>query len=172
MRLPLLIATGILSLVACAPLNSPNGGTNNIYVSNFLFTPVIDSGTALKGDTLPVTFRWADSVSGIPHTIVWDSAPGPLPGDVGVKYSGSQSYVLTPGRYVYHCSLHGGDNPVSGQFGMGGLIVIVPFDTPVEQPPAAPPISLRAPVLATPPAPTAARASPPPAARQSPPATS
>lgn len=166
MRFPLLIATGVLSLLACAPLNSPNGGSNNVYVTNFLFTPVIDSGTAMKGDTLPVTFRWADSVSGIPHTIVWDSAPGPLPGNVGVKYGGSQTFILTPGRYLYHCSIHV-DN-----FGMAGLIVIVPFDTPQASRTQSSPSSPVVPVVATPPALRAARGSPPPGARQSQPATS
>ena len=100
MRLSLLISTAMLSLLACSPLNSPGAGSNNIYVTNFLFTPVIDSGTAMKGDTLPVTFDWVDSAAGIPHTIVWDTAPGPLPGNVEAKYSGSQTFVLTPGRYL------------------------------------------------------------------------
>ena len=112
MRLSLLISTAMLSLLACSPLNSPGSGSNNIYVTNFLFTPVIDSGTAMKGDTLPVTFNWVDSAAGIPHTIVWDTAPGPLPGNVGAKYSGSQTFVLTPGRYYYHCGLHGGESPI------------------------------------------------------------
>ena len=166
MRLSLLISTAVLSLLACSPLNSPGAGTNNIYVTNFLFTPVIDSGTALKGDTLPVTFNWVDSAAGIPHTIVWDSAPGPLPGDVGAKYSGSQTFVLTPGRYLYHCGLHG------NEFGMAGLIVVVPFDTPTEPRVVSSRRSPPVPVITIPKGPKAAQANPPPGARRSQLATS
>ena len=121
MRLPLLMLVGVLSLVACLPLNDPSNSTHNIYVSNFAFNPVLDSGSADKNDSLVVVFRWADSTSSIGHTIVWDGGPT-TPENVGLQYSGSHTFVLVPGRYTYHCSVHLND------FGMAGVIDVVPFD--------------------------------------------
>ena len=63
MRLPLLILTALLSFVACIPLNNPGATGNSVYVSNYMFSPVLDSGTADKDGNLVVTFRYADSTS-------------------------------------------------------------------------------------------------------------
>ena len=124
MRIQLLMLAGVLSLVACLPLSDSSNSGNNIYVSNFAFNPVLDSGTADKNDTLVVTFRWADSATGIGHSIVWDSGPPPTPPNTGVIYSGFQTYILTPGRYFYHCGVHGEN------FGMYGVIDVIAFGTP------------------------------------------
>ena len=124
MRSPLLFLTAILLFQACIPLNTPGATGNSVYVGNYYFTPVIDSGTADRNDDMVVTFRWADSASGVGHTIVWDSGPPPaLPENVPLQFSGSYSVTLHPGNYFYHCSYHEG-------FGMAGVIVVVPFDTP------------------------------------------
>jgi hypothetical protein len=164
MRLPLVVLTAVLSLLACLPLNSPGATGNNIYVSNFMFSPVLDSGTADRDDNLVVTFRWSDSASGIGHTIVWDSGPPPLPINNGLQYSGMYMVNLVPGRYFYHCSIH-------TNFGMYGVIDVVPFGTPTGESHLTD--SRRpTPVLVTQPGPTAARESPRQAGRRSRPATS
>jgi hypothetical protein len=164
MRLPLLILTALLSAVACIPLNSPGATGNNVYVSNYMFSPVLDSGTADKNDSLVVTFRWADSVSGIGHTIVWDSGGGPLPPNNGLQYSGMYTVVLTPGRYFYHCSVH-------ESLGMYGVIDVVPFGTQTQTGQLTNP-DRPLPTLVTQPRPKAAPGSPREEARQSPPVTS
>ena len=161
MRLPLLILTGLLSLLACLPLNSPGATGNNIYVTNYMFSPVLDSGTADKNDSLVVTFRWADSASGIGHSIVWDSGPPPVPPNHGLQYSGSYIVVLTPGRYYYHCGQHGDG------FGMYGVIDVVPFEVSQLTKPDRP-----LPTLVTQPSPKDAPESPRRAGRRSQPATS
>lgn len=125
MRIPLLMLVGLLSLVACLPFSESGNSGNNIYVTNYAFNPVLDSGTADKNDTLLVTFRWADSATGIGHTIVWDSGPAPLPQGTGLMYTGTHTVILTPGRYFYHCSVH-------TDFGMYGVIDVIAFGTPTE----------------------------------------
>jgi hypothetical protein len=165
MRLPLLMLAGLLSLLACIPLNSPGATGNNIYVTNFAFTPVLDSGTANKDDILVVTFRWADSASGVGHTIVWDDGPTHPPDD-DLQFSGTYDVSLEPGQYSYHCSVH------NEGFGMSGVIIVLPFG---YQPPAANRINPKAsavPALVTQPSPAAVQANPKQAARRSQPATS
>ena len=164
MRSLFLLLTAILSFQACVPLNTPGTSGNRIFVINFAFTPVIDSGTPDRTDSLPVTFVWADSNSGIGHTIVWDSGPAAaIPGNIGVTYTGTQTVILTPGTYRYHCSLH-------AEYGMAGVIVVVPFDTPTASRKArrAEPDE----VFVTPPSPAVVPENPREAARRSQPATS
>jgi hypothetical protein len=112
-----------------------------------------------------VTFWWADSMSGVGHTIVWDSGPPPLPENRPIQFNGTYTVTLTPGRYVYHCSLH-------EQFFMTGLIIIVPFDTPTASGTESGPHPSPVPALVTRPSPGALQGSPRRAARRSQPATS
>lgn len=164
MRLPLLMLTGLLSLPACIPLNSPGATGNSIYVTNFAFSPVLDSGTANRDEVLIVTFRWADSASGVGHTIVWDDGPT-LPPDNGLQFSGTYVVSLPPGRYTYHCSIH-------TDFGMSGVIDVVPFG---YVPPPTSRINPKAPAvpaLVTQPTPAVVPGSPKRADRRSRPATS
>ena len=157
MRALFLFLTAVLSFQACIPLNSPGASGNQVYVGNFYFTPVVDSGTANRDDELVVTFRWIDSASGIGHSVVFDSAPGALPDMIPQTFTGFVSITLTPGRYVYHCSYH-------ENFGMVGVIVVVPFGTPTASAGSRDPF--------TQPDPEAVQASPRQAARRSQPATS
>ena len=165
MRLPFLMLTAFLLFEGCIPLNSPGASGNNIYIGNYFFSPAIDSGTADRNDELAVTFWWADSMSGVGHTIVWDSGPPPLPENRPIQFNGTYTVTLTPGRYVYHCSLH-------EQFFMTGLIIIVPFDTPTASGTESGPHPSPVPALVTRPSPGALQGSPRRAARRSQPATS
>ena len=177
MRLPFLMLAAMLLALGCIPLNTPGATGNNVYVGNYFFTPVIDSTTANQKDSATITFRWADSLTGIGHRIVWDSMQGGLGNDSVVpaanplQFTGEYDVSLASGRYYYHCSVHGG---ADNAFGMDGQIVVLPFgfSPPViaqkKQDPHASPV----PVLVTQPSREAARESPRPAARRSQPATS
>jgi len=131
MRSRLLIFTAALLLGACIPLTTPGATGNNIFVYNYFFSPVYDSTTALRNDSATVTFRWTDSSGG--HSIVWDTLPdGVTVGNLPVTFTGNYPFPLAVGRYVYHCSLHGDPANPGTNFGMGGIIVIRPFDTPTS----------------------------------------
>jgi len=127
MRLPFLLLTGLLVGWACIPLNTPGVTGNNVYVGNFFFTPVTDTATAEKNDSVTVTFRWTDTTSNIPHNVTWDSVlpPGPaLPANSGLVYTGTYAVKLVAAKYFYHCSIHGG---ATNDFGMDGQVVVLPF---------------------------------------------
>lgn len=169
MRLTFLMLTALLSALACIPLNTPGAGGNNVYVANYFFTPVVDTATAGNNSQVEVTFRWADSTTGIGHTVVWDSGPQPLPDDAPLTFSGTYTVTLFPGRYGYHCDRHADQ-------GMAGVIVVVPFGTqtssrtlpdPHQSPDQAP-----VPALVTQPSPGAVRESPRRSDPRSPPVTS
>ena len=173
MRLFLVLFVAVLSFQACIPLNTPGATGNNVYVGNYFFTPVIDSATALRNDTVTITFRWADTASGIGHRIVWDSAVGGdsvLPGNDVLRFSGTYVVGLAKGRYFYHCMQHGGSE---NSFGMDGQIVVLPFgfnpmaSRPLQSLPAS-----AVPASVTQPRPEAVQANPRRAARRSQPATS
>jgi plastocyanin len=177
MRLRLLMLAGVLLALGCIPLTTPGATGNNVYVGNYFFTPVIDSTTAGQNDSATITFRWADSLSGVGHRIVWDSMKGGMGNDSIVppanplQFEGTYDVVLASGRYYYHCSVHGG---ADNAFGMDGQVVVLPFGfTPPEaaqkrQDAHAAPMS----ALITQPSREAPRASPPAAARKSQPVTS
>ena len=176
MRSLFLLLTAALAFQACIPLNTPGATGNNVYVGNYFFTPVIDSSTAARNDTTVITFRWADTASGIGHRVVWDSVTGGdsttmLPANDVLRFSGTYEVGLTKGRYYYHCAVHGG--PDNG-FGMDGQIVVLPFG--FSPPTSARPVRARrlasAPAAVTPPSPAAGQANPTGAARRSQPATS
>jgi hypothetical protein len=166
MRALFLLVTAILTFQACIPLNSPGATGNSVYVGNFYFSPVTDSGTMDKDDQLVVTFRWVDSTSGIGHSVVFDSGPEGVPPGIGQMFSGYASVVFTvPGRYVYHCSFH-------ENFGMVGVIEVVPFGVGTASRAPHHPNAAPIPTDLIQPSPEAAQESPRQAARQSQPATS
>lgn len=175
MRLRLLMLSAILLLPACIPLTTPGATGNNVYVGNYFFTPVIDTAPSARNDSATVTFRWADSTSGVGHTIVWDSLRGGvdsvLPGNDGLQFTGTFDVSLGQGRYYYHCSVHGG--PLN-DFGMDGQIVVLPFGyTPPQTAQRTGNVHpTPAPALVTQPAPRVARENLRAAARRSQPATS
>jgi len=81
-------------------------------VGNNFFSPTPDTVAAGQ-----VTFSWATPSNG--HTIAWDSGPGTLPASTGTITSGTKVFTLVPGRYEYHCAIHGGRGT-----GMHGTIVV------------------------------------------------
>lgn len=176
MRSFFLLLTAALAFQACIPLNTPGATGNNVYVGNYFFTPVIDSSAALRNDTTVITFRWADTATGIGHRVIWDSVVGGdsttvLPGNDVLRFSGTYEVGLTKGRYYYHCAIHGGPD---NSFGMDGQIVVLPFgfSPPTSARPIQSPRLFSGPAVVTQPSPAAVQASPRPAAPRSPPATS
>jgi plastocyanin len=168
MRLLFLILTAMLLAVGCLPLSSPGATGSNIFVSDYKFSPKLDSVVADRNDTVHVTFRWADSSS--IHTVVWDSGPAGAPavvpeGDQGPQDNGTYSATLTLGYYGYHCKLH-------PEYDMRGEIAVVPFGTMVGSGSRVGYHAVPGPALVTRSSPEAAQESPRRAARRSRPATS
>jgi plastocyanin len=177
MRLRLLMLAGMVLALGCIPLTTPGATGNNVYVGNYYFTPVIDSTTAGQNDSATITFRWADSLTGVGHRIVWDSMKGGMgndsvvPGPNPLQFDGTYDVVLASGRYYYHCAVHGG---ADNAFGMDGQIVVLPFGFTPPQTALRLQDSHPTPVLPliTQPSREALRESPQRAARRSQPATS
>ena len=116
MRSQLLMLTAMLLLQACQPLNE---GPNDIFVTNYAFSPPMATVSVNRFDTVAVSFRWAAAAEA--HNITWDSGPGTLPANSPTMSGGTYMVTLVPGTYVYHCEIH------DASLGMRGTIVVQPF---------------------------------------------
>lgn len=118
-----IVTVGFLALAGCSSSTSPygtgggGGQHTTITVGNDFFSPTPDTIAAASGF---VTFSWATPSNG--HGVTWDSGPGgDMPPNAGVTSAETSFFVtgLQPGRYEFHCPVHGGPGT-----GMHGTIVV------------------------------------------------
>ena len=91
------LPTITFSATAATP---PTSGA--VSIKDNFFDP--NTLTVKAGGT--VTWTWAGNTS---HTLTFTSGPAPLPTETTAQATGTRAITFnTPGKYGYHCTLHGG----------------------------------------------------------------
>jgi plastocyanin len=111
----LTLIASTLAVTACGSSTAPAKTVTHSSVINantdLTFTPSPD--TIAVGDT--AVFAW----HAVPHNVVWDTSPAPVPNigddDTGFTSGDSVRVLTVAGTYTYHCEIHDG---------MDGVIVV------------------------------------------------